>query len=164
MRDINRYRRIVEDVEIRLDDNDAISLRLWVDRLQESGAECFLKDKKDSVPPASGLSQDTFVLCIQSKFQRDRFLALGNDFVSIDATHNTTQYPGILLFTLLVRDLWGHGTLCRFVAHFHLRTHYRCSCRLDVVVRRHGSDNQIFFEFRKIPQPGDLACDNDDRL
>ena len=167
MRDINRYRRIVEDVEIPLDDNDAISLRLWVDRLQEGGAECFLKDKKDPAPPASGLAQETFVLCIQSKFQRDRFLALGKNFVSIDATHNTTHYPGILLFTLLVRDLWGHGTLCRFVAYFHFwitRLHHRYSHRLDVVVRRHGSDDQIFFEFRKIPQPGDLACNNHDGL
>ena len=33
MRDISRYRRVVVDIEIRLDDNDAISLRLWVLRL-----------------------------------------------------------------------------------------------------------------------------------
>jgi hypothetical protein len=112
MRDINRYRRIVVDEKIRLDDNDAISLRLWVLRLQQDGAVCFLKDKIDPSPPESGLSQDSFVLCIQTKFQRDRFLALGSDFVSIDATHNTTQYKGLQLFTLLVRDQWGHGALC----------------------------------------------------
>ncbi|KAH9024713.1 hypothetical protein EDB84DRAFT_1246658, partial [Lactarius hengduanensis] len=91
MHDINRYRQIVEDVEICLDDNDAISLRLWVLRLQEGGSACVLKDWKDSPPPESGLSPDSFVLCIQTKFQLDRFRALGNDFVSIDATHNTTQ-------------------------------------------------------------------------
>jgi hypothetical protein len=111
-RDINRYRRIVVDEKIRLDNNDAISLRLWVLRLQQDGAVCLLKDKIDPAPPESGLSQDSFVLCIQTKFQRDRFLALGSDFVSIDATHNTTQYEGLQLFTLLVRDLWGHGALC----------------------------------------------------
>ncbi len=112
MRDISRYRRIVEDVEIRLDDNDVISLRLWVLRLQEGGAECFLKDRKDPPPPESGLSPDSFVLCIQNKFQKSHFCALGTNFVSIDATHNTTQYAGLQLFTLLVRDLWGHGMLC----------------------------------------------------
>ena len=112
MRDINRCRRIVEDVEIRLDGNDAVSLRLWVHRLQQAGAVCVLKDMKDPVPPESGLSPDSFVLCIQTEFQRDRFLALGDNFVSIDATHNTTLYEGIQLFTLLVRDLWGHGALC----------------------------------------------------
>ncbi|KAH9163337.1 hypothetical protein EDB89DRAFT_2078918 [Lactarius sanguifluus] len=109
MRDINRYHRIVEDVEIRLDDNDAILLHLWVLQLQEGGAGCILKDWKDPPPPESGLSPDSFVPCIQTKFQLDCFCALGNDFVSIDATHNTTQYAGLQLFTLLVRDLWGHG-------------------------------------------------------
>ena len=112
MRDINRCRRIVEDVEIRLDGNDAVSLRLWVHRLQQASAVCVLKDKKDPVPPESGLSPDSFVLCIQTEFQRDRFLALGDNFLSIDATHNTTLYEGVQLFTLLVRDLWGHGMLC----------------------------------------------------
>ena len=111
MRDISRYRRVVVDIEIRLDDNDAISLRLWVLRLQQGGAECVLKDKMDPPPLESGLSPDSFVLCIQTEFQRDRFQALGSNFVCIDATHNTTQYAGLQLFTLLVRDLWGHGTL-----------------------------------------------------
>ena len=112
MCDINRCHRIVEGVEIRLDGNDAVSLRLWVLRLQQAGAVCVLKDMQDPAPPESGLSPDSFVLCIQTKFQKERFLALGNNFVSIDATHNTTLYEGIQLFTLLVRDLWGHGTLC----------------------------------------------------
>ena len=112
MRNISCYCRIVEDIEIRLDDNDVISLRLWVLRLQEGGAKCILKDRKDTPPPESGLSPDSFVLCIQTKFQLDRFHALGTNFVSIDATHNTTQYAGLQLFTLLVRDLWGQGTLC----------------------------------------------------
>ena len=112
MRDINRYRRIVVDEKICLDNNDAISLRLWVLQLQHDGSVCLLKDKIDPAPPESGLSPDSFVLCIQTKFQKDCFLALGSDFVSIDATHNTTQYEGLQLFTLLVRDLWGHGALC----------------------------------------------------
>lgn len=73
---------------------------------------CVLKDLLDPIPPESGISQDSFVLCIQTKFQRDCFLALGSDFLSIDATHNTTQYAGLQLCTLLIRGLWGHGTLC----------------------------------------------------
>jgi hypothetical protein len=112
MHDINHYRCIVVDEKIQLDDNNVISLRLWVLRLQQDGAVCFLKDNIDPSPPESGLSQDSFVLCIQTKFQRDCFLALGSDFVSIDATHNTTMYEELQLFTLLVRDLWGHGALC----------------------------------------------------
>jgi hypothetical protein len=112
MRDINRYRQIVEDVQVRLDDNDAISLQLWLLRLQQGGDQCALKDRIDPPPPKSGLSEDSFVMCIQTKYQRDCFLALGMNFVSIDATHNTTQYAGLQLFTMLVRDQWGHGALC----------------------------------------------------
>ena len=29
--------------------------------------------------------------------------------MGIDATHNTTQYEGVSLFTVIVRDAWGHG-------------------------------------------------------
>ena len=80
--------------------------------LQQSGAKVVLKDKLDPPPEGSGLSQDTFVLCIQTEFQRDHFQELGSNFLSINATHNTTQYAGVQLFTLIVRDQWGHGTLC----------------------------------------------------
>jgi hypothetical protein len=112
MRDISRIRRIAENDEIRLDDNDAISVRLWVTKLGQRGAEAILKDRRDPPPLGSGLSQDSFVLCIQTEFQRDRFRAHGSNFLSVDATHNTTQYAGVQLFTLIVRDSWGHGTLC----------------------------------------------------
>ena len=50
MRDIARLRRIVEDNEIRLDDNDAISIRLWVTRLRQGGVGVVLKDKRDPAP------------------------------------------------------------------------------------------------------------------
>ena len=105
MRDISQLCWIIEDEEIRLDDNDAISIRLWVTRLWQSGAEAVLKDKRDPPPPGSELSQQSFVLCVQTQFQMDCFRALGSDFLSIDATHNTTQYVGLQLFTLIiVRD------------------------------------------------------------
>ena len=52
--------------------------------------------------------------------------------------------------------------MVRFVAHFHLwlidvRSVHRRSRRLDVDVKRHGSDNQIIFEFCKIAELADLA-------
>jgi hypothetical protein len=110
MRDINRLRRIVEDEEIRFDPNDAVSIKVWATRLQQAGAGVILKDKIDPPPPGSRLSADTFVLCIQTVFQKNQFRSIGNDFLSIDATHNTTQYAGLQLFSLVARDHWGHGT------------------------------------------------------
>jgi hypothetical protein len=110
--DISCLRRIVENDKICLDPNNAISVRLWVMKLQQCSAKAVLKDKLDPPPEGSGLSSDTFVLCIQTEFQRDCFCALSSDFLSIDATHNTTQYAGVQLFTLIVRDAWGHSVLC----------------------------------------------------
>ena len=112
IRDINRFCQIVENEEIHLDDNDAISVRLWVAKLQQGGTAAFLKDRQDPSPQGSNIDNDTFLLCVQTEFQRVRFQARGSDFLSIDATHNTTQYTGVQLYTLIVRDLWGHGTLC----------------------------------------------------
>ena len=116
MCDINRYCCIMQDVKIHLDDNNMILLQLWVLQLQQGSAKCVLKDRQDPPPPKSGLSPDSFVLIIQNKFQLDCFCKLGQFFLSIDATHNTTQYAGLQLFTLLVRDLWGHGMhFCSFL-------------------------------------------------
>jgi hypothetical protein len=116
-RDIVRLHRIVENREIRYDDNDAISLQVWITQIQQDGGEVILKDKLDPSPPGSGLSPNVFVLCIQTKFQMDQFKKLGPNFVSIDATHNTNEYIGLNLFTVVVRDFWGHGTLCGAFPH-----------------------------------------------
>ena len=52
--------------------------------------------------------------------------------------------------------------MVRFVAHFRLWlidvcSVHRRSRHLDVDVKRHGSDNQIIFEFCKIAELADLA-------
>ena len=101
--------RVIENEEIRLHPNDAISTRLMIDELTSAGTLTFYKDKQDRAPIDSGLPPDAFVLCIQTDFQLDAFQRLGNGFIGIDATHNTTQYQDLLLFTIIVRDHWGHG-------------------------------------------------------
>jgi hypothetical protein len=109
LRDVSRMARALEDELIRLDSEDAISSKLWVDRLKGENVNIFYKDKLDPSPPASKLQGDTFMLCIQTPFQMDAFRRLGNGFNGIDATHNITHYNGMLLFTIIVRDQWGHG-------------------------------------------------------
>jgi hypothetical protein len=99
----------VEQQEIRLHLQDAISVWLWVNRFRDNDTLVFYKDKADQPPPNSQLEQDSFVLCIQAKFQLDTFWHLGNRFIGIDVTHNVTAYPGFLLFTIIARDNWGHG-------------------------------------------------------
>ena len=109
---IARFCQIVENQSIQHDDNDAISIQVWISHIQQDGGSAMLKDRLDPAPPGSGLSAEIFVLCVQTKFQVEQFQKLGSDFVSIDATHNTTEYAGLNLFTILVRDWWGHGALC----------------------------------------------------
>jgi hypothetical protein len=132
-KDVNRMARALDDEKIRLHPEDAISTKLWVDRLKADNALVFYKDKIGLPPPDSRLDQDLFILCIQTEFQLDAFRRLGNGFIGIDATHNITQYQDLLLFTIIARDHWGHGeslldTGLWFGALIVLN---RCSDRLD---------------------------------
>jgi len=84
-------------------------MKLCMDRLEQENTRVFLKDKISDPPPGSNLDTDTFVMCIQTPFQVDAFRHLGNGFIGIDATHNVTQYPNFILFTIIARDWWGRG-------------------------------------------------------
>ena len=81
---------------------DARSTWIWTETLQSEGLFIAYKDKLDPPSENSHLAEDVFFLCIQTKFQKDVFQQLGSMFLGIDTTHNTTQYEGILLFTMMV--------------------------------------------------------------
>ena len=106
---VNRYAQENEQSSIRLHKEDAISVKLWLDRLKEKNTLVFLKDKVSPPPPGSDLAPDAYILCIQTPFQLDVFRRLRTGFIGIDVTHNVTQYADFLLFTIVARDLWGHG-------------------------------------------------------
>jgi hypothetical protein len=94
----------VEQETIHLHLEDAISIRLWMDRLKEDNISVFYKDKL-TPPPASRLQGDTFILCVQTPFQIDAFWHLGDGgFISIDATYNVTHFWDMLLFMIIARD------------------------------------------------------------
>ena len=109
MGEICRIRKEVQRADIRLDANDARSTRIWVDKLQSDGNFVYYKDKRDFPPGGSDLADNLFALCIQTKFQKDAYKRLGNGFLGIDTTHNVSIYKGLLLFTLMAWDKWGHG-------------------------------------------------------
>ena len=110
MGEIGRIRKDIERESIQLDPNDATLTRIWAETLQSEGNFICYKDKLDRPPEDSNLAKNVFFLCIQMKFQWDAFQRLGNAFLGVDTTHNTTQYEGILLFTMMARDHWGKGT------------------------------------------------------
>jgi len=109
LEEVNRIAQVLENDEIRLHPDDAISTRLLIEQLSSKGTLTFYKDKQDRTLIDSRLPDDAFVLCIQTSFQLDTFQHLGNGFIGIDATHNTTQYQDLLLFMIITRDHWGHG-------------------------------------------------------
>jgi hypothetical protein len=108
--DVHRLSRMLDEEKIRLHPEDAISTRLWVDHLKSDHVNAFFKSRLDQPPSGSRLQPDVFVLCMQTRFQLEAFQRLGNGFIGIDATHNVTQYQDLLLFTIVARDRWGHGT------------------------------------------------------
>lgn len=81
----------------------------WVDKLRADGHFVFLKRSCDPPPADSSLADDAFVLIIQTQYQREFWREHGEHFAGLDATHNTTQYENMSLFTLLARDKWKHG-------------------------------------------------------
>jgi hypothetical protein len=80
-----------------------------MDKLEKEKKCVFLKDKITQPPPGSNLDTEVFVMCVQTLYQVDMFQHLGNGFIGINATHNVTQYPSFLLFTIVARDQWGHS-------------------------------------------------------
>jgi len=95
---------VIEEEMIRLHNEDIILMKLWIDKMEQENTCVFLKDKITQPPPGSNLDTEAFVMCIQTRFQVDAFRRLGNGFIRIDATHNVTQYPSFLLFTIVARD------------------------------------------------------------
>ena len=86
--------------------------RIWVNMLQsEGGIRVLRDDKRDPPPRRIQISQAIFSFYVfQTNFQK-KLTSMPWEWFSlgIDATHNVTQYKGILLFTLMTRDNWGHG-------------------------------------------------------
>ena len=109
LEEVNCIARAVDNQDIRLHPDDAISTKTMIENLSSSGTLIFYKDKQDHAPIDSRLPEDAFALCIQTSFQLDAFRCLGNAFIRIDATHNVTQYQNLLLFTNIARDRRGHG-------------------------------------------------------
>jgi hypothetical protein len=116
MTDVNQIANAVENKKSQKHHDDEISIQIWLDELQEEGANGFFKDKLDPPPSGSRLAEDVFIFVIQTQFQSEAFHRLGSNILGIDATHNVTGYTGLLLVTIMARDLWGHGRQMNYLA------------------------------------------------
>lgn len=100
---------MIEAENIHLDADDGESIIQWIDKLCDSRDILAFKSSTGAIPEGSDLAKDSFVLIIQTRYQLEVYCKWGNEFISIDATHNTTHYNKMSLFTIMVRDPWGHG-------------------------------------------------------
>ena len=106
---------MIEAENIRLDKDDGESVLHWVEKLQESGEIIAFKSSTGAVPDGPALAKDAFILVIQTKYQKEVYQKWGNEFIGVDATHNTTHYDKMCSFTIMVRDQWGHGESINFI-------------------------------------------------
>jgi hypothetical protein len=108
-RPLTTLKREIETREIQLHPQDGPSIILWAARLSAGQALVTFKMSCDPAPVGSGLASDAFIVIIQMSYQKQKFRDWGKSFIEIDATHNTTQYENVSLFTIIVCDQWGHG-------------------------------------------------------
>jgi len=95
---------MIKEETVRLASQDGASVLKWVQTLRECRHYVAFKSSSDDPPSGSRLEKNTFVLVIQTKYQQECWQKHGACFAGIDATHNTTHYENMSLFTLLVRD------------------------------------------------------------
>lgn len=132
---VRRIEKRIEEETIRLATQDGESVLRWVNVLQARGHYILIKTSNNEPPPNSNLNKDVFILIIQMKYQQECWKKHGHCFAGIDAMHSTTHYENMSLFTLLVRDRWGHGkcyNTCLPVVNWHIYSpifiNYRHAC------------------------------------
>lgn len=90
--------------------NDALSVKLWVQEMTALGEYCPVlyykgQNEKDS---ETLLKIDDFVLILMTDFQAAQLAMFGSDKICVHGTHGTNQYD-IQLYTLVTVDEFGEG-------------------------------------------------------
>lgn len=110
--DINNIKRKLNLQCIQKHPNDLMSVCTWVQELKSlpyNPIVVFKPQEESSSHTSSGcLTNDTFLLGIQTEYQRDAMQHYGNKIICMDSTHGTNIYD-FLLISILVVDDFGEG-------------------------------------------------------
>ena len=107
----------VRNVEVKVRDriiihhkDDARSVQLAVAELQQESYNPILAFKPQGCTDSkfSTLAEDTFLLVLQTQFQKRLYELYGGCVLCIDSTHGTNAYR-FKLITCMVRDHFGQG-------------------------------------------------------
>jgi MULE transposase domain len=80
-----------------------------VRNLAKTDSVLLFKGVTDPPPDGSRVEADVFVLIIQSKWQREVWKSIGQNYLGTDGTHNVTKYEKTNLYTIMGRDEFGRG-------------------------------------------------------
>ena len=106
-RDIQNIVRRCNVAGIRKNENDSVSVDLWVQQLQNDEHDPVLCYKAQGTEHPS-LNKEDFVLGLQTLWQREMMMKHASKIVCIDSTHGTNQYD-FLVTTVLVLDEYEEG-------------------------------------------------------
>ena len=91
-------------------DNDAQSVHMMVNELRQEEYDPILCYKPQGTidPSLCQLPKESFMLAIQTEFQKELYEQYATTIVCIDSTHNTNSHR-FKLITVLVPDDYGEG-------------------------------------------------------
>ena len=108
--DIANMRLMVKDMAVIRNKDDAMSVDLFVQELQGEPYDPILlyKQQHEINQQLPSLTQDAFLLAIQTEFQKQLYREHAHKVLCVDATHGTNAYR-FKLITVMVADNYGQG-------------------------------------------------------
>ena len=109
-RDILNLSRKINHLSKIRHENDAQSVHQLVNELRAEIYDPILcyKPQGSIDPTLCQLTKDSFILALQTEFQKDLYERFAQTIVCIDSTHKTNSH-GFKLITVLVADEYGEG-------------------------------------------------------
>ena len=113
-----RYQYNIEGVQLHSDDHTSVSL-LVENMMELTDNPIFIYKKQGQKQSAdmNDLSDEDFVIGIQTHFQRDMLIKFGEKAICMDSTHGTNVYD-FYLITVLILDEFGEGVpICWIISN-----------------------------------------------
>ena len=109
-KDITNKRLLVKDMAVIHNKEDAVPVDMFVQELcTEPYNPILLYNRQhETDKQCPSLAEDTFLLAIQTDFQRELYEQYAHKVVCIDATHGTNAYR-FKLITVMIPDDYGQG-------------------------------------------------------
>ena len=127
-KDINNIQTKVKDFGIKRHENDAVSVSVIVEELRGEPFNPVLiyKPQGTKDPQYPMLPDDTFILALQTKFQKELYEAHASTILCIDSTHGTNQYRFKLITCIVPDDYSKDMYVC--IVHYYMYSYNIQQC------------------------------------